>query len=269
MKNVRIYKDDIRTNILRSLFFTDTVIALVGATVIAVILFVIFKYILLFFDLGYYMLSLLTCEIFFLGFITQKIDNQPIYKIVPRSILYKSSKKNMRHADIDPYFTDFNVQDNLIIQKNSIIKMFEIEPFDIALLNDQDREHFFVKLKQTIHVLPARVQFLVRKERAKIADYSKHFFSLYNDSNSKREKLIHQYCQDLSSFIRENPLISTHHYAIFSVSCNTQKQQEKIKAVKKLGDISLRFASSIASCNIGVLPLENDELLQFAKNTLR
>ena len=269
MKNVRIYKDDIRTNILRSLFFTDTVIAIVGAIAISIILFVIFKYVFHFFNLGYYVLSLLTCEMFFLGFITQKIDNQPIYKIVPRSILYKTHKKEMRHNDIDPYFTDFKVQDNLILQKNSIIKMFEIEPFDIALLNDQDREHFFVKLKQTIHVLPARVQFLVRKERAKIADYSRHFFSLYNDSNTKREKLINQYTKDLSSLINENSLVSTHHYAIFSVSCNTQKQQEKVKAIKKLGDISLRFASSIASCNIKVMPLENGELLQFVKNTLR
>ena len=33
------------------------------------------------------------------------------------------------------------------------MKLYEVEPFDIALLNDQDREHFFVKLKQMIHVL--------------------------------------------------------------------------------------------------------------------
>jgi len=155
------------------------------------------------------------------------------------------------------------------MRKDSIIQMLEVEPFDISLLNDQDREHFFLKLKQVIHILPSQVQLIVKKEKAKTEDYSKHMFSLYANSNQKREPLITEYIQNLSILIQESNFMSTHHYAVFSVSCNPHKQQEKIQAIKKLQDMSMRFASALSSCNINVRPLQNDELINFAKNTLR
>lgn len=269
MRSVRIYKDDIREHVLRSLFFTDTVLAGGGALIIAVIWFLLFHFVLHFFSWGYFGTAVLVSEIFFIGFITQKVDNQPIYKIVPRSLKFKTNKKEHRHSDLEPYFVDFEIQDNLIMRKNAIVKMYEVEPFDIALLNDQDREHFFVKLKQMIHVLPSQVQFIVRKEKAVVEDYSKHFFSLYNDSNTKREPLINQYINDLSSLVKNNSFVTMRHYAVFSVSCDTKKPHEKIKAIKKLSDLGIRFASPLSACNISVRPLIDDQLLHIAQTTLR
>ncbi len=269
MKSVRIYKDNIREHVLRSLFFTDTAIAIGGAIVIAAVVFVIFKYFLHFFDWGYYGLTVLTCEVFFIGLVTQKLDNQPIYKIVPRGLKHSVSKKNLRHADIDSYFTDFAIQDNLIVRKNSIISMLAVEPYDIALLNDQDREHFFVKIKQMIHVLPSGVQFIIRKERATMEEYSKHVSSLYKDANTKREPLIHNYLKDLSDLISNHSFVTMRHYAVFSVSCDSKKANEKVKAIKKLSDMSIRFASALSACNITATPLTNNELLHVATTTLR
>lgn len=268
MKNVRIYKDDIRQHILRSLFFTDSTLFLVGGVVIAGSLYFILNYALHIFNWNLYLASLVVLEIAFIGFITQKIDNQPIYQIFPRAIGFKKSKKTFRQKELEPYFVDFTIQDKVIIRKNSLIQLLAIEPFDISLLNDQDREHFFLKLKQMLHVLPDQVQFIVRKEQAKAKDYSKHFFSLYQNSNTKREPLISEYIENLSELVQGAKFTATKHYAVFTVSCNPHKTQEKLQAMKKLHDMTLRFSSALFACNIPVRQLEEDELVSFAKDTL-
>ena len=269
MKSVRIYKDDIRTHVLRSLFFTDTVLVVAGALAITVLLYILFTYVLHFFNWGYFISSLIVSNIFFIAFITQKIDNQAIYKVVPRALKYKTSKKDQRYAELEDYFIDFTIQDNLIVRGSSIIGMYEIEPFDVALLNDQDREHFFVKLKQAIHVLPSQVQFIVKKQQAKSSDYSPHYFSLYDGSNTKREPLIAQYIEDLTNLVTANNFMITKHYAVFSVPCNATKPHALVAGVKKLNDLGMRFASALSAANITVRPLENLELKQFAQGTLR
>ena len=217
----------------------------------------------------YFVSILIILEIFFFGLITQKIDNQPVYKIIPRSLLYMFGHKEFRHKDLESYFVDFSVQDNLIIRQNSIIGILAVEPFDIALLNDQDRENFFIKLKQMIHVLPSQVQFIVRKEKTSLKDYSQHLFSLYNNSNSKRETLINSYINDLSRLIQVNDFMTTRHYAVFSVSSNTAKVNDRLKAINKLNDIRMSFTGALSACNIQVRALTNQELIHFSEFTLR
>ncbi len=269
MKSVRIYKDDIRVHILRSLFFTDTMIAVSVGAILAGLIFIFFQYFLHVFNWSYFISTVIVTEIFFIALVTQKIDNQAIYKIVPRGITFKTTKKEHRHNDLEPYFVDFAIQDTCIIRKNTIVKMYEVEPFDIALLNDQDREHFFIKLKQMIHLLSSQVQFIVKKEKANIQDYSKHLSRLYDDSNTKREPLIDRYIHDISDLIQNNAFTITRHYAVFSVPCNTEKPYEKVKAIKKLNDIAIRFSSAVVACNISVKPLDTTELISFAQSTLR
>lgn len=269
MKSVRIYKDDIRQHILRSLFFTDNTLFVSGGIIIAVALYISLNYIAHFFSWNIYIALLIVLEIAFIGFITQKVDNQPIYKVIPRGLMFKKSKKKYRQKELESYFIDFTIQDNLIIRKDRLVKILEVEPFDISLLNEQDREHFFMKMKQVIHILPAQIQLIVRKDTAKSADYSKHLFSLYDTSNTKRESLIADYAKDLSTLISDGNFSITRHYAVFSVPCNPMKQHEKIQAIRKLNDMAMRFASALSSCNISVRPLVNEELISFTKETLR
>jgi len=269
MKNVRIYKDDIRVHILRSLFFTDSALVVSGTVAIALILYLVFHYFLHLFQWSYYLSSLIVTTIFFIAFITQKVDNQPIYKVVPRLLTFKTSKKEKRFKELEPCFTNFTIQDNLILRPGNITKMFEIEPFDVALLNEQDRENFFIKLKQAIHTLPAQVQFIVRKERAETKDYSRHFFSLYGGAKLNRESLISQYIKDLTHLIDNETLFITRHYAVFTVTCCTSKTADLITGVKKVNDLGISFASALTVCNIAVKPLNNDELIRFMSSTLR
>lgn len=269
MKNVRIYKDDIRTNILRSLFFTDTALVIVGSMVIGLVIYLVFVYGFKTFNWSYYLSSLFVGIIFFIAFITQKIDNQPIYKIIPRAVNFRRTKKEQRFRNLDPYFVDFTIQDNHVIRKQSIIRIFEIEPHDIALLNEQDREHFFAKLKQTIHILPSQIQIIVKKERATSNDYSKHIFSIYNSTVRGREHLVNRYVSELTALIDSNNFVITKHYAVISVNCQTKNPNSKIEAFKKINDAELRFASGLALCNISLKSLSNEELIKFMKETLR
>lgn len=269
MKSVRIYKDDIRTHILRSLFFTDTVLVACGALIIAALIYLVFTYVLHYFNWGYYVSTLIVGVMAFVVFITQRIDNQAIYKIVPRAITFRASKKQKRFNNLDSYFVDFNIKDNFVLRQNNLISIHEIEPFDVALLNDQDREHFFIKLKQAIHVFPNQIQFIVKKAKAKSSDYSSHFFSLYEDSSRKTEELVNKYTEDLTNLINEHEFMLTKHYAVLSVTCNTLKPNTLVQGVKKLSDLSMRFSSALNVSHIQTRQLENDELKEFMKETLR
>jgi hypothetical protein len=240
-----------------------------GTVTIALLNYFILHYVLHIFQWSYFISSLTVTTIFFIAFITQKVDNQPIYKVVPRLVTFKAGKKEKRYKELEPYFTDFTIQDNLIVRTGSITKMFEIEPFDVALLNEQDRENFYIKLKQAIHTLPTQVQFVVRKEKAQSKDYSKHFFSLYEGSTSNREELISQYIKDLTHLLDTETLFVTHHYAVFSVSCNAGKTSELVNGIKKVNDLGMSFAAALSVCNISVKPLSNEELVRFMSSTLR
>ncbi len=269
MKTVRIYKDDIRINVLRSLLFTDTVLAVIGGLFIAALLYSIFQYGLHIFQLGSYLSTLFVFELAFVALLTQKIDNQPISRLVPRAITHSVTPKNQRSPKIDSYFTDFTIQDNMIVRPNALIRIFEIEPYDISLLNEQDREHFFVKLKQMIHVLPAQAQIIVKKQQSTIDDYSKHVFSLYAKSSAKTESLITDYIEDLTNLVKTNEFNTLRYYVVFSVASETAKPKSKLTGVAKLNDITLRFASAATSSNLTVTPLLNDSLINFMKSELR
>lgn len=268
MRSVRIYKDDIRTHILRSLFFTDTALVITGSLVIAGIWYVIFASMQMF-NWAYYLSALFVSIIFFFAFITQKVDNQAIYKVVPRAVSFQKSRKELRTKDIDPYFVQFELQENYIIKNNLLIQVYEVSPFDIALLNEQDRENFFVKLKQTIHTLPRQIQFIVKKERATSKDYSEHFFSLYKDSSPEREELIREYIENITDLVDSNNLMITKHYVVISVPCNPKSSESKESALKKHFDLSSTLSANLSLCQISMRQLDMPELVSFVKAILR
>lgn len=269
MKSIRIYKDDIRTHIFRSLFFTDTAILVIGIAIIAVGLYGGFNYTLGFINWGYYFSSLIVLSVFFIAVLTQRIDNQPIFKVAPRAITFNRRNREQRYSEIDNYFTDFFIQDNHIVRKNSIVRIFKVEPFDIALLNDHDREHFFIKLKQVIHVLPVPVQIIVRKEPATLEDYTPHVFSLYKSSKQSTEKLIKSYVEDLNALIETNDFMVTKYYLVISVDAHVNNSYRRLEAFKKLNDFGIRISSALSSCDISIEPLTNHELVALSQQLLR
>ncbi len=269
MRTARIYKDNIREHVLRSLLFTDNVIFIAFGACIAGILYVILQFGLHMFQWGLYISSVIVAEILFVGVATQRIDNQPIYQLIPRLFTFGTSKKKYRQKQITSYLTDFSISENFIIRQNNLIAVYNIEPFDIALLNDQDREVFFQHLKLALHVLPGRVQLIVRKETAKVSDYSKHFFSIYDQSDKKREPLINTYIEDLSSLVQTKKFLIVKYYAVFSVAFNPTKPQERVESTQKLHDMGVRFAGALHNCNVTTRQLTKEELVEFCRSQLR
>lgn len=268
MRTVRIYKDNLREHMLRSMFLTDTVIFFGGAAFIAVGEFVFFHFVLHFFQTGIYLMSVLVAELLFILFATLRVENQPLYTLIPRAIVFSSAKKQYRKKDLESSTADFKVQGNYIIRKKTLISIYEIEPFDIALLNDEDKEQFYQHIKMALHTLPKQIQLIVRKETATIGDYQKHFFSLYKTAEANKELLIGSYIDDLSALIGTGKLQVVKYYAIFSTHLASQKETNVVEAAKRLQDIAIRFTATLQGTHISVQQLEHDELVAFCKSQL-
>src|SRR5579859_2007934 len=141
--NVRVYKDNLRENIFRSLLFTDIIIFVLAGVAVAIVIYFLFSITFPHFSWAYYLGTTAFLEIVFYTIATLKIDNQPIFKIVSRAVPFALNKKKFRANQVDPYFRDFTIQDDLIIRKKSISKVFEIKPYDISAINVNDRQNFF------------------------------------------------------------------------------------------------------------------------------
>ena len=266
MKTVRIYKDNIRENIFRSLFFSDNVLFLGGGITVAIVVFVFFEALLHTFLLGPYIMTVFLFELGFGLIATSKIDNQPIVAIIPRAIGHSFSPKKESLPKIEKQLGDFSVvESGYIRRKNTLVAMYEIEPFDIALLNDEDREQFYHHIKMMLHTLPTRVQLLVRKEIATPDDYQKHFFSLYKQALPTREKLINAYIEDLTGLLKMNKFQIVKYYAVFSTSITGKSEEHFQQAVKRLFDYGARFSSALALGQVQTRKLTKDELIAYCR----
>jgi hypothetical protein len=269
MRTVRVYKDNMREHIFRSLFFTDTVIFLSIGLFLAVGIFIFYKFIIHAFYYGLYFSTVFVVELFYAILATVKIENQSIYKVIPRAIIHSSSKKHYAMRELDKSISDFSITDNYIKRKKRLIAIYEISPFDIALLNVEDREQFYNNIKTTLHTLPGKVQLLVRKEIAKPSDYQSHFFSLYKDALPNRGQLIDNYVNDITNILKIGKFQMVKYYAVFSTPLPSTKEEEYVISCKRLYDMGIRFASSLELAQITVKQLSKDELVTYFQSQFR
>lgn len=268
MKAVRIYKDNFREHILRTLFFNDTAIFLSVGVFLAVVTFSFYQFVFHYFQWGPYLMTVFVLEVFFALAATVQIDNQSIYKLIPRAVTFNSSKKKLRQDDLTESTSDFTVTGDYINRKKKLIAVFRIEPFDIALLNDEDREQFYHHIKMMLHTLPAKMQLIVRKEKANPLDYQKHFFSVYKQADKDKEDLIDEYIDDLTDLIDSEQFFVMKYYAVFSTTLQSEKETHFFEATKRLSDISTRFSSSLTAANVTTAQLQHEALVSFCKSQL-
>lgn len=269
MKPARIYKDNMREGVLRSMVFTDRVIFGTSFVLMGILVYCVFQILGVPMNWGVFIGAVVILNLTLFFFLTMKRDNQPFYTLIPRAVLQLFTKKQQRAEEMEAAFTDFCIQDDTVFQNSSLVRIYGIEPFDISLLSTHDREHFFFNLRQMIHLLPCKVQFLVRRERASAADYSPHFFSLYANSDSVRSDLVNDYIQSLRDLIQRHHFLIVRYYAVFTVSCDRKKAENIVKAQQKLEDVKARFLSGLALCNISAKQLDNAELIQFFRSQVR
>lgn len=270
--SVRIYKDNLRQSIFRTLVLTDVVLFVIVGIFIAI--FTYFLYSILFHKVNWmsYLFILGILEPTFIVIATLRIDNQHIYKILSRFSLFFLSKKKFRGNQLGAYYNDFTIQDDLIVRKKSIAKVFHINPYDISALNATDREAFFANLKQALHMLPSQLQLLVKKEIQTPQDFIDHFIHVYKSlpkGNAKKEAMVGNYQRELEQFITTEKLLAIKQYGVFSVSVDTANVDEKAKAIGKLDDIYKRFSSSLETCHVTTRQLTNTELETYMRRLLR
>ena len=269
MRTVQIYKDNLREHILRSLFLSDSALFFCTAAILAVSVFVIFRFVFHFFQLGPFLMIVLFVEVSFVLIATLRIDHQPLYRLIPRAIGFSARRKKYNAKNLETTTSDFRIVDSYIERKKQLLVVYEIEPFDVALLNDEDRELFYQRIKLMLHTLPGKVQFIVRKETARQTDYQKHFFSLYNNAQKNREKFISSYITDLTNLLGTEKFLMMKYYAVFSTSLSSTKEASLVTSSKKLFDMGRRLSSSLAPTHIITRQLRKEELVAFCKKQLQ
>lgn len=269
MKTVRIYKNNLRENILRSLFFSNNVIFFGVGLAVAILIFLVFKFVFHSFQLGPFIMSVFVTEVCLALITIIQVDNQPIVSMIPRALLFMVSRKQYGMKDLDKTTSDFAVVGSYIKHKKQLIAVYEIQPYDIALLNEEDREQFYHQIKMMLHTLPRKLQLVVRKEIAKIKDYQKHFFSIYKQAHKKREQLIFNYIEDISHLVETERFQIMKYYAVFSSPLHPSSKDAFEKAAKDLHDQGMRFSVALNATNIHVQQLQNDELVAYCKSQLQ
>lgn len=270
--SVRIYKDNLRQPIYRTLLLTDMVIFGLIAFGIAA-----FTYLLFLIVFGHiiwmeYLFMLGLLEPTFLIIATLQIDNQAIYKILARGMVFLFVPKKFRGNQLGGYYNDFTIQDDLLMRKKSICKVFRINPYDISALNENERNTFFANLKQVLHILPTQLQIIVQKEVATVKDFTDHFLHIYQTlpkHNPTKEEMVANYQRELSLFVESEQLLKIAQYGVFSVEADTSNVSEKILAIGKLEDMYKRIASAFETCHIETKPLTNTELSEYMGRLLR
>ncbi|MGH7203104.1 MAG: hypothetical protein ACREHC_01530 [Candidatus Levyibacteriota bacterium] len=268
----KIYKDNFRENIFRSLIFTDVVVFVLSALLIAGIVFVLNAVILRHIYWTVYFATTLISEVLFYFTALLRIDNQPIYKIAYRALFFLPSKRKLRSAQVGAYFTNFTIQDDLIIRKQSVAKVFKITPPDITASSQAERNLFFQNIKTSLHMLSTKLQIIVRKEIAQPSDFTDHFMDLSKSiplKDAKREAMIKNYKQDFLAFVEKENLLMVKQYGVFAVSANTQNPDEKVKAVGKVSDFYNRLSNGLSPAKVILTPLTNRELVAYTKEVLR
>ena len=269
MKSVQVYKDNLREHIFRTMFFTDTVLFLGFGLILALGTFLFYRNFLHITQAGLIISTIFLVELFYAIVATLKVDHQPLYKIIPRLLIYFISKKQFTQKELKQTTGDFKVVGDYIIRKNRMIAIFEIRPFDIALLNDEERERYYQHIKTMLHTLPGKVQLISRKEKATVDDYHEHFFSLYETANEKLNWLVEQYIKELSTLIELNNFQIMKYYAIFSTHLLSDKDEQFAEASQRLTDMGTRFSASLARERIYTVQLTHKQLISYFKNKFR
>lgn len=269
MRAVRVYKDNLREHIFRTLFFTDTVLFIGTGIILAVVVVIIYRFLFQITQTGLILSTIFLIELFFALIATLKIEKQPLFKIIPRVVLFQTSQKQLTKKQSAKTTGDFKIFGNHIIRRKKLIAVFEIHPFDIALLNDEERERYYHHIKTMLHTLPGKVQLIVRKEKAKVDDYHKHFYSLFETANPKLDWLINIYVKELSTLININEFQIIKYYAVFSTPLISENERHISLAAQQLTDMGNRFSGSLALEKIYLTQLSQTELIEYFKKQFR
>lgn len=270
---IRVFKYDPRTNVLRTFISTDKGVCVTGSVIILYFSYVFYAHILHSFNFMNWLLTCAILEFILVYVVTRKIDNQSIYKLLYRQFLYYIGKRKYKMDTLDSYFTDFSIQDSLVVKKKQMSIVFEIEPVDISDYNQDDIASFYASIKQALHTLPQQIKLFIHKEPQTTNDIQEHVVSVaksLSSTNKQRAKLADMYVDELSDVIESEEFFVTKVYGVFSITVDSYNPEGKVKTIGLLHDMYNRLRSELKNTgyDIQTRQLSDANLIAFMRKQL-
>jgi hypothetical protein len=263
MREVRVYKDNMREHIFRTLFLTDTVIFFGFGIFLAFGMIFFLRILLHMTNMSLTIASILLLEVIYALIATATIDHQPLFKLIPRIITYGFSTKIHTKQHLLKTTGDFTIIGDYVKRQQKLITILQIHPYDISLVNDDERNRYYSHMKTMLHTLPGSVQFLSQKRIAKSTDYHEHFFSLFSNEHKKNSWLLKTYIRELSDLIDNNTLQLMHYYIVLSAPLITDNDTAFTNAVNRLSNMEKRVGSALSLEQIQITQLTHKELVDY------
>jgi hypothetical protein len=212
--------------------------------------------------------------IFCWAILSHEVDRQPAYTLIlPYLQFMFNSKKLTKLKEIN-----FDVVDNLLIFKERIVVVFKLEPVDIMLLSEQDRQIFiksiqnFLNNQRGIHI-----QILMRNRGADQSDYMKHFnnitsqqVSLHSkEMGNLRENKLAGYVEDMQVLLSKNIVPIRDYFILFEIKGNTSTSRKTIELIRKLEELSERMGNLLDQSKIRTNQLRDEKLEEFLQSFIR
>lgn len=166
----------------------------------------------------------------------------------------------------------FKITDGLIVNDTFISAIYEVDSADITIMSEEQKDIFFGKLKEALHVLNGRIQIITDNAKASVSDFVDHFdYNLKQASciSPELEKQAKTYNQELAIEIQRGRTIVTKYYIVFRQNTDTKNSKRFKRSHEKLNDDIIAFTRGLRLAGIDVNQLVDDELISFLKRKLR
>jgi hypothetical protein len=206
--------------------------------------------------------------------LSTEIDRQPAYTLVVPFIKYFFSAKTQESlAELD-----FDLIDNVLIFKDRLVAIFKLEPIDIMLLSEQDRQIFtndiqaFLNNQRGIHT-----QIITRNRGASQSDYLNHFQDITNQTvninnlemNELRDSKLAGYIQDMNKLLATNIVPIRDYYFLVEQKGDNSISKQSIENLQKLEQQSNRICILLNQAKIETKHLKDKELETFLTQFIR
>jgi hypothetical protein len=232
---VKIYKTKAGQNRFVQIFFSELNVSVAVGILLAIPLY--------FIDLGWEIKLglLLVLMILAWSILFHKINKKPLYTLILPAFKFIFSQKRYtsKHlATMSQFY--YCIKDNFVFTNDQILKVFQIHPVDISLLNEQEKQTFKNQLGVFLHSIgdDNSIQLKVVNRLAVVKDYEDHFENLRSQARSTNAsgqviKLQNEYIKNLSNKITNEAVPFKDYYIIIPQKTTKNPKPELLESYKK------------------------------------
>jgi hypothetical protein len=204
-----------------------------------------------------------------------KVDKKPLYSFLIPFFQYLFSPKKYTSKSISTMSQFYyKIHDNLVYTNDQILKVFQIFPIDISILNEQDKQTFKNQLGVFLHAIGDNnsIQLKVVNRHATTSDYQGHFDELLtgarNSNASPRViELQTEYIQNLKDKINYEAVPFKDYFLIIPQKMTKKPTSSLLETYhKELVRKANNLKEILSDSGVELIQLTGDELKQFYVN---